>query len=45
VSVERVNVSAEAHALDAVSATVARRVPDVDAVQIEMWVSVSSSRR
>jgi len=39
--VDSVNVSADAHAFDAVSATVNRSVPDVDAVQIEIWVSVS----
>ncbi|MFE4818608.1 hypothetical protein ACFRFU_19675 [Streptomyces sp. NPDC056704] len=35
------NVSAEAHALLAVSATENRNVPDVDAVHTEMCVSVS----
>jgi hypothetical protein len=41
VSVERVNVSAEAQAFDAVSATEPRNVPDVDAVHNEICVSVS----
>jgi hypothetical protein len=41
VSVERVNVSAEAHALLAVSATVANSVPADEAVHTEIWVSVS----
>jgi hypothetical protein len=41
VSVERLKVSADAHALDAVSATEKRNVPADDAVHTEMWVSVS----
>src|ERR1041385_5219274 len=40
-SVERGKVSADAHALDGVSATVNRSVPALLAVHTEMWVSVS----
>jgi len=36
-----VNVSPDAQAFDAVSATENRKVPAVDAVHTEMWVSVS----
>jgi hypothetical protein len=40
-SVDRLKVSADAHAFDAVRATENRNVPALDAVHTEMWVSVS----